>query len=46
MEHLHVAADNPTPFWPTGAIMLVVITLICGGIGVWRNRRMRQGKKY
>lgn len=46
VEHLYLAADNPTPFWPTGAIMLVVITLISGSIGVWRTRRMKKGKKY
>ncbi|MFJ8827999.1 hypothetical protein ACIREE_40520 [Streptomyces sp. NPDC102467] len=27
-ENLYVAADTPTPFWPTGAIVLVVTTLI------------------
>lgn len=46
VEHLYLAADNPTPFWPMGAIMLVVITLISGSIGVWRTRRMKKGKRY
>ncbi|MFC8596694.1 hypothetical protein [Streptomyces atroolivaceus] len=46
MDGLFLSADSPTPFWPIGAIMIVVITVITLSIGIWRNRRMKQGKDF
>ncbi|MBK3548081.1 hypothetical protein [Streptomyces sp. MBT60] len=46
MDEVFMSADNPTPFWPTGAIILAVISVISLSIGIWRNRRMKQGKDY
>ncbi|MGW4276320.1 hypothetical protein ACWEGQ_29105 [Streptomyces seoulensis] len=45
-EQPFLAAANPTPISPIGAVMLVVINLICGSIGFWHTRRMKKGKKY
>ncbi|MFJ8825490.1 hypothetical protein ACIREE_27415 [Streptomyces sp. NPDC102467] len=42
MELLYWAADRPTPFWPTGAIVLVVITLITVLGWAWRERKMNR----
>ncbi|WP_250291682.1 hypothetical protein [Streptomyces atroolivaceus] len=46
MDGLFLSADNPTPSWPNGAIMIVVITVITLSIGILRNRRMKQGKDF
>ncbi|MEV6265110.1 hypothetical protein AB0M42_30775 [Streptomyces sp. NPDC051784] len=46
MDGLLMSADNPTPFWPAGAIIIAVISVISVSIGIWRNRRMKQGKDY
>ncbi len=46
MDGLLLSANNPTPFWPTGAIIIAAITVITLSIGIWRNRRMKQGKDY
>ncbi|MEU1120538.1 MULTISPECIES: hypothetical protein [unclassified Streptomyces] len=45
MEFLHFAADKPTPFWPTGAMILVAVIFIAGLGGIWRERRIKKGKK-
>ncbi|MET7358386.1 hypothetical protein ABZS76_08020 [Streptomyces sp. NPDC005562] len=45
MEVLHFAADKPTPFWPTGAMILVAVILIAGLGGIRRERRIKKGKK-
>ncbi|MFE7137563.1 hypothetical protein ACFVAG_07425 [Streptomyces sp. NPDC057644] len=49
MDELLLSANDPAPFWPTGAIIITAITaitVITLSIGIWRNRRMRQGKDY
>ncbi|MFD5873462.1 hypothetical protein [Streptomyces sp. NPDC060322] len=43
MELLCLAAQKKTDFWPTGAVMLVLITVITVGLGIWRNRNARKG---
>ncbi|GHH56290.1 hypothetical protein [Streptomyces candidus] len=44
MELLYLAAQEKTGFWPTGAVMIVVILLITGGIGIWRSNNAKKGK--
>ncbi|MFE6699185.1 hypothetical protein [Streptomyces sp. NPDC057718] len=46
MDELLLSANDPAPFWPTGAIIITAIIVITLSIGIWRNRRMRQGKDY
>ncbi|WP_406463740.1 hypothetical protein OHB07_20870 [Streptomyces sp. NBC_00111] len=43
MELLHLAARRKTDFWPTGAVMLVLITVITVGLGIWRIRDAKKG---
>ncbi|MCK8681720.1 MULTISPECIES: hypothetical protein [Streptomyces] len=45
MGYLDLAAKGGSGFWPTGAVMLVVITVIVVLIGVWRSRNARRGTK-
>ncbi|MFB7780314.1 hypothetical protein [Streptomyces bauhiniae] len=45
MGMLQLAGEGDGSFWPTGVIMLVVITVISGSIGIWRNSRIKRGKK-
>ncbi|MGW4288788.1 hypothetical protein ACWEIK_17855 [Streptomyces sp. NPDC004673] len=45
MALLQLAAEGKSGFWPTGAIMLVVITVISGSIGIWRTSRIKRGKR-
>ncbi|MFG2817261.1 hypothetical protein [Streptomyces sp. NPDC048410] len=45
MALLQLAAEGDSDFWPTGAIMLVMITVISGSIGIWRNSRLKRGKR-
>ncbi|WHM32374.1 hypothetical protein OH540_20935 [Streptomyces sp. BPPL-273] len=36
-----LAAKSGSSFWPTGAIMLVVIAVIVVSIGIWRSRKAK-----
>jgi hypothetical protein len=42
VENLHLAAEDGSSFWPTGVIMLVVITVIVVLIGIWRSRNAKK----
>ncbi|MDQ0404507.1 hypothetical protein J2S50_003056 [Streptomyces sp. DSM 40167] len=39
-----MAAASGSSFWPTGAIMLVVITVIVVSIGIWRSHNAKKSK--
>ncbi|MET9561643.1 MULTISPECIES: hypothetical protein [Streptomyces] len=43
MELLRLAAQEKADFWPTGAVMVVVLTLLSVGIGIWRLRNEKKG---
>ncbi|WAU82046.1 hypothetical protein O1Q96_21035 [Streptomyces sp. Qhu-G9] len=43
MELLFLAAQEKAGFWPTGAVMLVLITGASVGIGIWRSRNAKKG---
>ncbi|MCX4236494.1 hypothetical protein [Streptomyces ortus] len=43
MELLRLTARKKTDFWPTGAVMIVVLTVISAGIGIWRIRNEKKG---
>ncbi|MFJ3664309.1 hypothetical protein ACIPPM_28080 [Streptomyces sp. NPDC090119] len=45
MALLQLAADGGSDFWPTGAIILTLIIVINVSIGMWRNTRLKRGKK-
>ncbi|MER7777799.1 hypothetical protein ABTZ21_22870 [Streptomyces sp. NPDC096191] len=44
MQHVDLAAKSGSSFWPTGAIMLVVITVIVVSIGIWRTRKAKNDR--
>ncbi|MFJ9742800.1 hypothetical protein [Streptomyces sp. NPDC101166] len=44
MELCYFAAQAKTGFWPTGMVMIVVITVITAGIGFWRSRNAKKGR--
>ncbi|MFF7871724.1 hypothetical protein ACFZCT_35525 [Streptomyces qaidamensis] len=43
MENLDLAAGGGSGFWPTGVVMLVVITVIVVLIGAWRSHNAKKG---
>ncbi|MBV1938754.1 hypothetical protein KUF83_19625 [Streptomyces sp. BV286] len=43
MENLTLAAGGSSSFWPTGVVMIVVITVIVVLVGIWRSRNARRG---
>ncbi|MEG8275132.1 hypothetical protein [Streptomyces sp. AHA2] len=43
MENLHLAAEDGSNFWPTGVIMVVVITVIVVLISKWRSHNAKEG---
>ncbi len=43
VELLRLAAQEKADFWPTGAVMVVVLTLLSVGIGIWRLRNEKKG---
>lgn len=45
MAMVHMAAERDSGFWPTGVIMLVVIVVISGAIGIWRNSKIKKGRR-
>ncbi|MEU9554341.1 hypothetical protein [Streptomyces fumanus] len=42
MRNICLAADGDSGFWPTGVVTLVLITIVCSLIGVWRSRGARK----
>ncbi|GHA71125.1 hypothetical protein GCM10010372_82700 [Streptomyces tauricus] len=42
VENLNLAAGGSS-FWPTGVVMLVVITVIVVLIGIWRSHNAKKG---
>ncbi|MFF9028105.1 hypothetical protein [Streptomyces iakyrus] len=43
MENLDLAAGGGSGFWPTGVVMLVVITVVVVLVGVWRSHNAKKG---
>ncbi|MFF5371575.1 hypothetical protein [Streptomyces sp. NPDC013187] len=43
MEDIDLAAGGGSGFWPTGVVMLVVVTVIVVLIGARRSRNARKG---
>ena len=43
MEKLDLAASGGSGFWPTGVVMLVVVTVIVVLIGIWRSHNAKKG---
>jgi hypothetical protein len=37
-------ADEPSSFWPTGAVMIVVILVTTAAVHRWRSRNTKKGK--
>ncbi|MEU6394772.1 hypothetical protein [Streptomyces sp. NPDC046939] len=44
MQHLDLAAKGGSGFWPAGAVMLVVITVIVVSIGIWRSHEVKRNE--
>ncbi|HWU05124.1 MAG TPA: hypothetical protein VN520_01725 [Streptomyces sp.] len=45
MENLHLAAQGDGSFRPHGVVTLVVITLGCALIGIWRTRNAKKERQ-
>ena len=39
-----MAAASGSSFWPSGAIVLVVITVVVVSIGIWRSRNAKKSE--